>query len=244
MTRTSIRISLLFLPLSIFLFSCGHIFGKRVRGSGNVTTQDRSVGDFKDVEVDGAAKLLVSHGDHRSVKVEVDENLQQLIEVFMEGDKVVIREKRGYNLDPSADLKVYVTSPVYNNVDVAGACDIIGQTVITNAEDMSLVISGSGTMKMEINAPRISAEVTGSGNIDLKGETKSADLEINGSGHAHCFDLKTETTKVEINGSGSAEVFASVKLSAEVAGSGNVDYKGGAAVEQHSAGSGSVRKVD
>lgn len=244
MTTTSIRTSLLLVPFSIFLFSCGHLFGKRVHGNGNVTTQDRTVGDFKDVEVDGAAKLLVSQGDHRSVKIEVDENLQDLIEVYMEGDKVVIREKRHFNIDPSTDLKVYVTSPLYNKIDVAGACDIIGQTVITNTEDMYLDISGSGTMKMEINAPHISADVTGSGNIDLKGETKSADLEINGSGHAHCFDLKTETTKVEINGSGSAEVYASVKLSAEVAGSGNVDYKGGASVEQHAAGSGSVRKVD
>src|ERR1700722_4317481 len=101
MSRSNLKTSLLLVSFSIFLFSCGHIFGKRVHGNGNITTQDRSVGDFKDVEVAGAAKLLVSQGDHRSVKIEVDDNLQPLIEVYMEGGKVVIREKSGYNISPS-----------------------------------------------------------------------------------------------------------------------------------------------
>jgi carbon monoxide dehydrogenase subunit G len=166
------------------------------------------------------------------------------VEVYQEGDKVVVREKSGFNLDPTGDLKVYVTSPVYNDIDVSGACDIIGQTPINNPENLAMHISGAGDMKMEVNAPRISAEVSGSGNIDLKGETKSAELSLTGAGHAHCFDLKSETTKVDISGAGSAQVFASVRLDAEVSGAGSVDYKGGASVDQHVSGAGSVHKVD
>jgi hypothetical protein len=244
MTRINLKTSLLLLSFPILIFSCRNVFGKRVHGSGNVTTQDRSVGDFKDVEVGGAAKVFVSQGDHHSVKVEVDENLQQFIEVYQEGNKVIVREKHGYNLDPTNDLKIYVTSPVYNDIDVSGACDIIGQTPINNPEDLAIHNSGAGNMRMEVNAPRVSAEISGAGNIDLKGETKTADLELSGSGHAHCFDLKTETTKVQISGAGSAEVFASVRLDAEVSGVGTVNYKGGAAVEQHVSGVGSVHKAD
>jgi hypothetical protein len=244
MSQINIKVCLLLLTFPMILSSCGHIFGKRVHGNGNVTTQDRTVSDFKDVEVGGAAKVFVSQGDQHSVKVEVDENLQQFVEVYQEGGKVIVREKSGFNLDPTGDLKIYVTSPVYNNIDVSGACDIIGQTTINNPESLAMHISGAGDMKMEVNAPHISAEVTGSGNIDLKGETKSADLDLSGAGHAHCFDLKSETTKIEISGAGSAQVYASVRLNAEVSGAGSVDYKGGAAVDQHVSGAGSVHKVD
>ena len=244
MTRISPKTSLLLLTFPMLLFSCRNIFGKRVHGDGNVTTQDRPVNEFKNIEVGGAAKVFVSQGDQHSVKVEVDENLQQFVEVYQEGDKVVVREKSGFNLDPTGDLKVYVTSPVYNDFDVSGACDIIGQTPINNPENLAMHISGAGDMKMEVNAPRISAEVSGSGNIDLKGETKSAELSLTGAGHAHCFDLKSETTKVDISGAGSAQVFASVRLDAEVSGAGSVDYKGGASVDQHVSGAGSVHKVD
>jgi Putative auto-transporter adhesin, head GIN domain len=54
-----------------------------------------------------------------------------------------------------------------------------------------------------------------------------------------------ENTKVDISGAGSAQVFASVKLDAEVSGAGSVTYKGNAVnVSQHVSGVGSVNKVN
>jgi len=245
MPKITLKTSLLLLAFPMLLFSCRNFFGKHVRGNGNITTQDRPVNEFKDIEVGGAAKLFVSQGDQHTVKIEVDENLQQFVEVIQEGNKIIVREKGHFNLDPTGDMKIYVTSPVYNNIEVSGACDIIGQMPISNPENLSMNISGAGDMKMEVNAPHISAEVSGSGNIDLKGETKSADLTLTGAGNAHCFDLKSETTKVEISGAGSAQVYASVRLNAEVSGAGSVDYKGGAPVgDQHVSGAGSVHRLN
>jgi hypothetical protein len=244
MTRTNLKTNFILLAFPVLLFSCHHMFGKRVHGNGNVASQDRSVSDFKNVEVDGAAKVFITQGDQRSVKVEADENLQQYIEVYNEGDKVVIREKHGFNLDPTNDIKIYVTSPVYNDIEASGAGDIIGLTPIANSEGVDLHLSGAGMIKMEINTPHISAELSGAGSVDLKGDTKSAEFELSGVGSAHCFNLKSENTKVEISGVGSAQVYASVKLDAEVSGAGSVDYKGGGSVDQHVSGVGSVHKAD
>jgi hypothetical protein len=166
------------------------------------------------------------------------------VEVLQEGDKVVIREKPGFNLDPTGDMKVYVSAPVYNDIDVSGACDIIGQGTITNPENLSMHISGAGDMQMDINAPQISAEVSGSGSVNLKGETKSVDINLTGAANAHCFDLKSENTKVDISGAGTADVYASVKLDAEVSGAGTVNYKGGGQVDKQISGAGSVNKAD
>ncbi|HLI92995.1 MAG TPA: head GIN domain-containing protein [Puia sp.] len=243
MTRSTLTASLILLSFPLFLSSC-NLLGRRVHGDGNITTQDRAVNDFKNIEVGGAAKVLVSQGDQHSVKVEVDENLQQYIEVFQVGNKVVIRQKDGYNVDPTGDLKIYVTAPVYNDIDVSGACDIIGQAPITNPENLEMHISGAGEIKMEINAPQITAEITGSGSVNLKGETKSVDIGLSGAADAHCFDLKAENTKVDISGAGSAEVYASVRLDASVGGAGSVKYKGNAEVNEHITGAGSVHKVD
>lgn len=244
MTRTKLTAGLFLLGFPLLLSSCSQLFGKRVHGDGNITTQDRAVNNFKNVEVGGAAKLFVSQGDQHSVKVEVDENLQQYIEVFQEGNKVIIREKDDYNLDPTGDIKIYVTSPVYNDIDVSGACDIIGQAPINNPENLQMHISGAGTMKMEINAPQITANVSGSGSVNLKGETKSVDIGLSGAADAHCYDLKSENTKVDISGAGSAEVYASVHLDVTVGGAGSVKYKGGGDVSEHVGGAGSVHKVD
>ena len=241
----TLRSAWLLLALPLLLAACQGIFGKRVRGDGNIRTEDRPVSDFKNVDVSGAAKVLVSQGDHPSVKIEGDENLLPYMEVNQIGNKIEVREKPGFNLAPTTDIKVYVTAPVFNDIDASGACDIIGQTKISNPEDLAMHVSGAGDIKMEVDAPRLKAEVSGSGSIYLKGTTKDVYLDLTGAGHAHCYDLLAENTKIDISGAGSAEVYASVKLEAEVSGAGSVKYRGNATtVTQNVSGAGSVHKED
>ncbi|MBS1603213.1 MAG: DUF2807 domain-containing protein [Bacteroidetes bacterium] len=235
----------LLVAMPVMMSACHNILGKRVRGNGNIKTEDRSVSDFKNVEVSGAAKVLVSQSDHSSVRLEGDENLLSYMEVSQEGDRVIVREKHGFHLVPTNDIKVYVSTKVFNQIKGSGAVDIIGQSKITNPEDLALSVSGAGDIKMDVDAPRLSADVSGSGSVDLKGQTKDVDLDLTGAGHAHCYELLAENTKVDISGAGDAEVFASVKLDATVSGAGNVNYKGNATtVNQHVSGAGSVHKAD
>lgn len=244
-SATTFKWILLALPLLLVFGSCRHFMGKRIRGNGTIRTEERPVKSFKQVEVGGAAKVMVSQGDQPSVKVEADDNLLQYIEVFQEGDKVYVRTKKGFNLQPSGDINIYVTSSVYSKISASGACDIIGQNKITNPEDLRLEVSGAGDIKMEVDAPKLSAEVSGAGSVRLKGQTKEVDLDLTGASHAYCYDLLSENTTVEISGAGSAEVYASVKLDATVSGAGNVNYKGNASdVNQHVSGAGSVKKVN
>jgi len=225
--------------------SCGYMLGKRVKGNGNIKTREHTVGSFKNVEVSGAIDLYVAQGDTKPVTIETDENLLQYIEVVQEGERIVIKSREGYNLRPTSKIKVYVTSPVYNDIDVSGASNITGQTKIVNKENIKMDVSGAGDINMDVNAPAINAEVSGAGTVNLKGETKTFDLTLTGAAKAHCYELLSENTKVEISGAGDADVFASVKLDAEVSGAGSVTYKGGATnVAQQVSGAGSVKKAD
>src|SRR6516225_2143668 len=158
--------------LPLVMGSCRFVTGKRVHGNGVVKSEERSVSTFKNVDVSGAINVYVSQGEVKPVKIEGDENLLQYIEVEQEGDKLFVREKHGYNLKPSAEMRVYVTAPVYNTIEVSGACDIIGITKISNPENLELTASGAGDIKMEVDAPKLRAEISGSGSIDLKGKTK------------------------------------------------------------------------
>jgi hypothetical protein len=231
------------LAIVFTLGSCRHYWGKRVRGNGNITSEERSVGNFKNVEVGGSINVYVSQGATSSVKLQGDENIIKYIEVSQEGDRLIVKNKDGYDLEPSGEMKVYVTAPVYNEIETSGASDIIGQGKITNPEDMKLRVSGAGEIKMELDAPRVNAEVSGSGSLHLKGDTKELEFDLSGVGSAHCYDLLAENTKVDISGAGSAEVFASVKLEAHVSGVGSIHYKGNPPnVKQEVSGAGSISK--
>ncbi|MEP6724195.1 MAG: head GIN domain-containing protein [Bacteroidota bacterium] len=235
----------LLMIVAVTTSSCNYIMGKRVKGNGNIKTTEHSVGSFKNVEVSGAIDLYVAQGDTKPVKIETDENLLQYIEVNQEGDRIIVKTRDGINPQPTRKIKVYVTSPLYNDIDVSGASNITGQTRIVNTENIKLDVSGAGDINMDVDAPAINAEVSGAGSVNLKGQTKTFDLTLTGAAKARCYELLSENTKVDISGAGEADVFASVKLDAQVSGAGNVTYKGGATnVAQQVSGAGSVKKAD
>lgn len=234
-----------FALLSIVIFSsCGFFGGKRIKGNGVIKTETRSAGTFTGIDVSGAADVYVKQDSAYSVRVEADENLMEYLIIETQNGTLKIHQKEGTNLQPSKQIKVYVSGPSFKRFDASGACDYFSENPITSTEAISINLSGSCDVKMELKAPKIDADLSGAGSVTLKGEAK--DFEVGGSGSTdvHCFELMTENTSVQISGSGSAEVFASVKLDVGVSGSGDVKYKGNATVNQSISGSGSVKKVE
>jgi len=234
----------LWLVIALPLFaSCRHFWGKRVHGNGNIKTEERTVSAFKNLEVSSSFDVYISHGDLKPVKIEGDENLMQYIEVLQEGDRLVIRNRPGYNLEGSGELRLYVSAPVFNSISLSGAGNIKSENKITGSENLELDLSGAGDINMEIDVPKFKAEISGAGSMYVKGQTKNVELGVSGVGSAHCFDLMAEDTKVDVSGVGSADVYSSIKLDAQVNGVGSVHYKGNpTAVTQHVSGVGSINK--
>lgn len=228
-----------------FFGACNFIAGTRVEGSGNVTSQDRSVSGFSGIHSSGSFDVFLSSGTAQTVRVEAEDNLQEYIETRIDGNELKIDTKEGYRLDPNKGIKIHITSPDFSRVRLSGSGDIVSQNRITGTDKIDLGLSGSGNIKVDLNAPSVEAEMSGSGNINLSGEAKKFEGKVSGSGDIHAMDLKTEETAIRISGSGNADVYASTKLDVRVAGSGDVRYKGGVQqVTSNITGSGSVKKMD
>jgi hypothetical protein len=232
------------LSLAIISVSCRYVAGERIRGNGNVQTENRSEGGFKGVESYGSFDLFVSTAPSHSIRIEAEENILPYIETYVDGDILKIDTKDGYWLKPRRSIKVYVSAPEYRRIKSHGSGDIVGENKIIGADKLELGVTGSADIKMEVDAPEVTASITGSGNVNLSGKTKTFSTSVSGSGDVHAYDLLSEDTKVRVTGSGDADVFASVSLDVSVAGSGDVRYKGNAKVSSNISGSGGVKKVD
>lgn len=224
--------------------SCSYIKGKRVRGNGNVETEQRSLPLFKGMASYGAFDVFVKKGDQSSVEVSADENLLQYIITEVSGDKLEVKTRKGFNLRPSAPLKVIVTAPHYNELSSHGSGNIKGENQLTSPDPVNLQLFGSGNINVDMTAPSVNAEISGSGNITVSGASKQFSGSIRGSGGIHAGDHQSEEGNVEIAGSGNVEVFANNKLDINIMGSGGVKYRGGAQINTNIAGSGSVKKLD
>jgi hypothetical protein len=236
-------ILVLMLGVALF-FSCKYLGGKRVRGDGNLVTQQRDVSSFDEVESYGSMEVEVTGGNESSVRVEAEENLQKYIEIIVEDGTLKIKTRRNYNLDPERDIKVFVTSPSYSSLSSSGSGNITGRNALSSSKPVKLSLAGSGNISVEMTAPSLTGEIAGSGNINLSGTVREFSSSIMGSGSIRAKNLNVEEAKVEIAGSGDVEIAASEKLDVHIMGSGDVRYRGDAHVNSTIAGSGSVIKMD
>ena len=238
----------------IFLFSffgmlifssCHYLGGKRVNGNGNIVTRDHTVGQFQRVEVSGAMDVYVmQNSSQQPVKVETDENLQDLIEISESNGTLYISPVDNYNLDPTKQLKVYVAAPLFKGFGVSGASRLYSENKLTSTETLDIDLSGASEIKLDVKAPRVNSEISGASSAVLTGETKDFNASGSGASNYKCFDLMTENTTVDISGACSADVFASVKLDVQASGASGVKYRGAAALTQDLSGASGIKKID
>ncbi len=217
---------------------------RSVKGNGEIVTNTRSEGDFNAVKASGSFDVFFSQAETNEIRIEADENLMRYIETRVEDGILRIRTKSGVNIRPSQDIKVYVKSPKYRSVSLAGSGNMIAETKISSTEKVKLSIAGSGDIKLqEIDAPQVDVNISGSGKAEGFGNTRDLDIDVAGSGDVMMKDLKAENAKISIAGSGNVWVFSSMKLDVRVAGGGDIHYYGNPpTINSKLAGSGNLIK--
>ena len=235
---------LLILSSSILFFSCDIIGGERVNGNGNITTENREAGNFKNVSSSGPMDVVVTQSPNYSVQIKGDENLLQYITTNTDGNTLKIKIKQGYTLHTEKSLEIHISAPAFNDISLGGSGNITSENTLTSSDKMNFDVSGSGNIDVKIDAPAVESHSSGSGDLSFNGKATEADMSVSGSGDIHCFGLTTQHTIITINGSGNADVYATKQLDVKVNGSGDVRYKGGASVDSHINGSGSASKAD
>lgn len=229
---------------AIFLLNACMWNGHRVKGNGKVTTENKQFGDVTGVELHASFDVYISEGSPAGVRIEAEENIIPHIEMHVLNGVLNIEEEDNVRLRPRKPVKIYITSPGYSKIQVHSSGNIIGQTKITNDTKLDLSVSGSGEMKLDVDAPEIEANVSGSGEVHLSGDTKKISGDVTGSGEIKAMNLKSEEADLQVSGSGSIDVNASVKLDVNISGSGDVRYKGDPTVNKNVSGSGDIRKVN
>lgn len=235
---------LLFFLAVIVLTSCGRVLGKRIKGSGTITSSLRQGSGFTEIEVSSNINVYVRQDSLNSIRVETDDNIQEHILTNVNGSTLKISLKRGYNPKPTKGMKVYVAGPSFSRFAASGACNFFSENQLHNAESVEIRLSGASHATMDINSPLVSADLSGAGKLNLKGQSRTLDLKGTGSSDLHCADMMAENVKVSITGAGDAEVFASANLDIRVTGAGTVKYKGNPSVTQKVSGAGTVKKLN
>lgn len=219
---------------------------EKIEGNGQLKKENRTMGHFTKVSSSGSWDVMIAYGAEHSVQVEGDENLLSYIETKVEDNKLFIQPKKNSNLRSKNKIVVYVILPNLTGVYLSGSGDMIGKGNFSNDGKLSLAISGSGNIKLEINnAKSVDCSIAGSGKIQVAGKAETLLTSISGSGSVDAYSLYSNEVTARISGSGNAKVFANKTIDASISGSGNVHYKGAPeSIQKRTAGSGRVVKSE
>lgn len=232
----------LFFAVCIAVF-CASCFNG-VTGSGRLVTENRSVSNFTAINTSASIDVMVEQGEQFKVEVTADDNLIQFVKTNVEGGTLKI-SINGVNSFSSSDIKVYVVMPKVTDLTSTSSSSIESKGLLTSTEAISLRANSSGSINVELNAPKVIADASSSADIDATGTTQVVQAEASSSGSINFKGLKAENVTASASSSADIEVFCSVQLKAQANSSGSVNYTGGVtnvSVEENS--SGSVSKIN
>ena len=215
---------------------------EKVRGNGDVKTITRNTSDYEKINLVGALDVILISGAEGKIKIKAESNLEEFILTEVSNGNLKISVEKGYDLIPSKNNKIIITVPV-NEIDVlnvTGSGDLSGTDLI-KTKNLSLKVTGSGDMHLNLDVDDLEGTVTGSGDISLEGTATNFNCKVNGSGDFKAYNLEAKNVDARVSGSGDIKVYATEMLTARVAGSGDISYKGNPAKENFkTTGTGSI----
>ena len=235
---------LLLLP-AMLLSGCDFVIdggfdSRRVRGSGKVTSQQRNVSGFHEVEFTSVGEVTLEQGGSESLEIEAEDNLLPHIRTEVQGGRLLIGTERGVSISPTTTIRYRLKVREIDAIELSGSGKIV--TSPLTSSEMRLDLPGSGVIRVGgLSARALEASISGSGDIEVPGRVGRVTVHISGSGEYDGGGLESETADVSISGSGDATVWVRDRLSASISGSGDVDYYGEPSVNKRVSGSGSVR---
>lgn len=241
--KTIIIIAFICLLVGVFILTgCGK-FGKR--GSGNVTTENRTVSPFNAVNISGIFPVELSQdGGAEWVKVEADDNLQKLITVTSAGGALHVAMEDKASIRKSTRFKVYINIKNIHQLDVSS----VGTLTCANTLKLdSIEVNGEsvGKTNLDIDAAFLRANLKSIGNTMLTGNVAEARINNKSVGSLKAYGLKTHTMMIHNTAVGSAEIYADSAFYIRSSAIGTLHYKGpGVVKELNSEGIGKVQKVE
>jgi hypothetical protein len=215
-----------------------------VSGSGKEVAVARPVGAFSVLRLDSSIDVHAHQGTTPGVTVHADDNIEPLVETTVEGDKLIVRLKKGASFRSHHDVFVDVVFTSLTAAQQHGSGDLHIDKLSGPRFESS--ISGSGDLQID-NAQlgQFALSVAGSGDVTISGSADEARFGVAGSGDINARNFAAKKVSVSISGSGDARVNATEVLEAKVAGSGDVTYAGHPRdVSRRVSGSGSIDAAD
>jgi hypothetical protein len=215
---------------------------ERIQGSGQMGERVFEVNDFDSVSLELIGRLEIVQGEREALTILAEENILDVIQVDVRGDRLVISAARGIGLEPKRTITYKLEVIDLAEVEISSAGEVLIPSLRT--EGLELSSSGVGSFKLaDLQAERLDVSISGSGSVDAAGRADRLSVRISGAGNFQGADLQAQDAEANISGAGNATLWVEDILDARISGVGSIAYYGDPRLTQNISGLGSVRRL-
>jgi hypothetical protein len=204
---------------------------KKIEGSGKVITKDVPVQGFDEISASGVFSLVLSQGSKEGVKIEADDNLQELFEVKTEGSRLSVRMKKDASFNSATKLKVYITFQKLKALDLKMVGGTSNEAQL-NFDDLTINNKSVGSVKLNLSGKKLHIDNKSVGDVNLSGKADNVTIVNKSVGSIDAADFIVQHLDIENDGVGSAEVNAEKECKVKDSFLGKVKNKGAATVKK------------
>ena len=200
-------LAVLFLTLLLAcFFAQDSLAGRKIRGSGELTTEEREVKGITGVELATIGTLYIEVGDEEKLEIEAEDNLIEYFETDVHRGYLVIETTGRVSLHPRRAVRYYLTVKHLDEIEISSSGDIEAPDL--KADRFEINIGSSGNFDMgNLEATSLDVRIGSSGDVTFESVTaKDVDISIGSSGDVRLRDLEAELLMVDIGSSGNVSI--------------------------------------
>lgn len=161
------------------------------------------------------------------MKIEAEDNLQELFEVKNEGSKLLISMKKDVNIHSKKKMKVYISFKTLKTMELKTVGNVSSEQTLSFGK-LELDNKSVGNVDLKLSAQHLDIDNKSVGTIKLQGKADNVVIKNNSVGSIEAAGFLVQKMEIDNHGVGSAEVNAEKELKVKDNMLGKVVNKGAA----------------
>jgi len=184
-------------------------------------TQERTISDFKKIELSGTVNLFFTQSDTLKLVVVASSDEIERVITEIKNERLLITNKGRF----SNPVNVFVSGKSLNELVVSGATNFKTQNTLKN-DSLILDVAGSSNVSLQLENTKINLTQSGASDLSLKGKTAVLEAIVSGASTLKAYGLQVDNANVLTTGAATAKVNVLSKIKANASGASTIKIKG------------------
>lgn len=214
------------------------LFGKGLKGSGNIVTRTIEAPAFDRIDAARAVKVVITDKTSGKITIAADDNVMDYVVVEANGGRLTATIDKSINNLSNAD--VTVTVPANGSIRALDASSAAKIDVSVKAQSCAVAASSASKINASVEAVSCSVEASSASKITLKGSAAKCTADLSSASKLSAGEFVVAECSVNTSSAAKAVVNCTERLHADASSGSSIRYSGDCQTSINKSSGGSV----